>query len=362
MNRTTPDDADLDRILTEHLDAEVEDVTAGPALLDRIRAEAGTTAGARHRGRPSTRWLWPIAAAAAVVLAIVFITAGGEDDTDVATGENLDAPETQVVLSGEAGGEEWSVVEYVEDDPSIVDEPTTCLRFEPTIEDGPFFCGTEDDLVGAHGKLVWRRSDRSGEQIAFNDHAVFAGVFGSEVAEVTLRVDGQEIIIEPTPWPGRDLGIAVAMQRVPDDSEYDGVLRDADDQVLSIGSSSGQADPDAESSVVAEPASAAPGQTVELRFPTEMTRGVAWHMSRYDPATARWSEPVYLLLSDRSDGPAAPTWLPGDAEWTWDSTTVTGPGPDTIVIPDSADPAIYRMCPADDAESVNCAAVTVGPG
>lgn len=232
MNPTTPDDADLDRILTEHLDAEVQDVTAGSGLLDRIRAEARTTPVSRHRGRPSTRWLWPITAAAAVVLAVVLITVGDEDDTDVATGQNLDAPETQVVLSGEAGGAEWTVIEYVEEDPSIVDEPTTCLRFEPPIEDGPFFCGTEDDLVSAHGRLVPRSGSR------FNDHAVFAGVFGPQVAEVLLRVAGERVFVEPTPWAGQDLGIVVVMLPVPDGAEYVVELTDADGELLSTGGGS----------------------------------------------------------------------------------------------------------------------------
>lgn len=362
MNPITPDDADLDRILIEHLDAEVQDVTAGPALLDRIRAEARTTTRSRHRGRPSTRWLWPIAAAAAVVLAAVFVTVGNEDDTDVATGQNLDALETEVVLSGEAGGEKWSAVEYVEDDPSVVDEPTTCLRFEPPIEDGPFFCGDEDDLDGAHGRLVWRRSDRSGETIDFNGHAVFAGVFGPQVAEVTLDVDGQRIVMEPTPWPGQGVGIAVAMLRIPDRVGYDVDLRDADDLILSRGSSSGTDDlpPDAPPSVVAEPGSAAPGQMVELRFPTEVTRDVAWHMISYDLRTARWSEPLYLLISDRSDAPAGPSWLPAEEPWTWDSVAVTGPGPDTVVIPDTAEEGLYAICPTDRVDFTNCATVTVG--
>lgn len=232
MNPTSPDDADLDRILTEHLDAEVQDVTAGPALLDRIRAEARTTTISRHRGRASIRWLWPIAAAAAV-LAVVFVTVGGDDDeTDIATGEDLVAPETHVVLSGEAGGAEWTVVEYVEEEPSIVDEPTTCLRFEPPIEDGPFFCVTEDDIGGAHGRLVPRPGSR------FNDHAVFAGVFGPQVAEVLLRVAGERAVVEPTPWNGQDLGIVVVMLPVPDGAEYVIELTDADGELLSAGGGS----------------------------------------------------------------------------------------------------------------------------
>lgn len=232
MKPTTPDDADLDRLLRERLDTEVQDVTAGPALLDRIRAEVRTTAVSRRPGRRSARWSWPIAAAAAVVLGVVFVMAGGQDDTDVATGQNPDAAETPVVLSGEAGGREWAVVEYVEDDASLVDEPTTCLRFEPPIEDGPFFCGTEDDLVGAHGRLVLRRGVR------FNDHAVFAGVFGPQVAEVFLRVAGERTVVEPTPWPGQDLGIVVVMLPVPDGAEHVIELTDADGELLSTGGGS----------------------------------------------------------------------------------------------------------------------------
>lgn len=286
----------------------------------------------------------------------MFITVGNEDDTDVATGQNLDAPETQVVLSGEAGGEEWTVVEYVEDDPSIVDEPTTCLRFEPPIEDGTFFCGTEDDLVGAHGRLVLRPGSR------FNDHAVFAGVFAPQVVEVTLEVDDQEIVMEPTPWPGRDLGIVVVMLPIPSEvgTSYSVTLRDATDRALSSGSAGrGEPETDVPPSVVAEPGAPTPGQTVELLFPTDMTRDVAWHMKGFDLRSERWSEPLYLLISDRSDAPAAPTWLPPEAEWIWDSVAVTGPGPDTIVIPDTAEAGLYAICPTDGVDFTNCAAVTV---
>ena len=244
MNPSTPDEADLERLLTDRLDAEVRDVTAGPALLDRIRADAGAATGARIAGGPSARWLLPIAAAAAAVVAVVSITVDDDGGTDVATREELDAPETQVtrenvdgsetpvVLSGETGGADWSIVEYVEDDPGFVDEPTTCLRFEPAIEEGPFFCGSDEHLLGAHGRLVLRRGQR------FADHAVFAGVFSPEVAEIALAVDGQQIVVAPQPWPGRKLRVAVVMQPVPDDVDYDVILRDVDDQVLSRGGSS----------------------------------------------------------------------------------------------------------------------------
>lgn len=235
MNPTTPDDAELDRLLTERLAAEVEDVTAGPALLVRIRTDARAkvdSGRAGRLGRPSARLLWPIAAAAAVLVAVALVTGGGEDDADVATGADLDVSRSQVLLSGEAGGEQWSVVEYVEEDAQFVDEPTTCLRFEPAVEDGPFFCGTEEDLVGAHGRLVPRRSVR------FNDHAVFAGVFAPQVAEVSLRVAGEQIVVEPTPWPGPDLGVVVIMLPVPDGVEYDVGLTDAEGEVLSVGGGS----------------------------------------------------------------------------------------------------------------------------
>ena len=232
MNPTTPDDAELDRLLTERLDAEVEDVTAGSALLNRITTDARAKVDSGRTGRPRTRWLWPIAAAAAVLVAVVLLTGGGEDDADVATGADVDVARSQVLLSGEAGGGQWSVVEYVEEDAQFVDEPTTCLRFEPALEDGPFFCGTEEDLVGAHGRLAARRG------IRLNDHAVFAGVFAPEVAEVSLRVDGDQIVIEPTPWPGPDLGVVVIMLPVPDGVEYDIELTDAEGEVLSVGGGS----------------------------------------------------------------------------------------------------------------------------
>jgi hypothetical protein len=232
MNPPTSDDADLDRLLSEHLDAEVEGITAGPALLDRIKADSAVASKPGRFRRPSARWVWPIAAAAATVLVVLFISQDSDDDTDVATAENIETPEAEVLLSGDAGGERWSVAEYLEDDPRFVEVPSTCLRFQPPIEEGPFFCGTEEELVGTYGRLVLRRGSR------FNDHAVFAGVFAPRVSQVTLRVNGEEVVVEPTPWPGRGLGIAVVMLAVASDVEYGADLTDADGNVLSAGDTS----------------------------------------------------------------------------------------------------------------------------
>lgn len=99
--------------------------------------------------------------------------------------------------------------------------------------------------------------------------------------------------------------------------------------------------------VVAEPTVAAPGEFVELTFPTDLERGAPWYMSRWDGKD--WTEPMYLLTAS-TDGyrPAGgPSWQPTSEEWGWEDIGLGGPGPDTIVVPDTADDGEYRLCTAN---------------
>lgn len=99
--------------------------------------------------------------------------------------------------------------------------------------------------------------------------------------------------------------------------------------------------------VVAEPTVAAPGELVELTFPTELERGAPWYMSKWNGED--WTEPMYLLTAS-TDGyrPAGgPSWRPASEEWGWEDIGLGGPGPDTIVVPDTADDGEYRLCTAN---------------
>jgi hypothetical protein len=103
-------------------------------------------------------------------------------------------------------------------------------------------------------------------------------------------------------------------------------------------------------SMIVEPESAAPGQEVELRFPDEMTRGV-WFVLEQEVGEA-WVHRYDLT----SDGPG-PDWMitwhvAGQEGFAVDDIGVGGPGPDTVRIPDVAEPGSWRICTANAAENV----------
>lgn len=112
--------------------------------------------------------------------------------------------------------------------------------------------------------------------------------------------------------------------------------------------------------IVATPSVAQPGELIELTFPTELQRGSPWFMSKWDGED--WTEPLYLVISS-SDGYNAdgPTWSPRSEEWAWHDIGLGGPGPDTVVVPDEADPGAYRLCTANTGENTYCVNITVSP-
>lgn len=109
--------------------------------------------------------------------------------------------------------------------------------------------------------------------------------------------------------------------------------------------------------LVIEPSSAAPGDIVELRFPEETMRGVAFQL---DAETADGWETRYWLTSDGNGGP--PSWVPvGTDGHGWPDVGVGGPGPDRVAIPDDVPPGRYRVCTANAGNDF-CAPVEVVAG
>ena len=107
--------------------------------------------------------------------------------------------------------------------------------------------------------------------------------------------------------------------------------------------------------VVASPATARPGDNVELLFPDDIERGSPWFM--YEPDGDQWSqEPLYLLISandDYYDCNECPTWFRAGTEGSgWDDVGIAGPGPDTIVIPEAAAVGDYRLCAANTGDEI----------
>ncbi len=106
------------------------------------------------------------------------------------------------------------------------------------------------------------------------------------------------------------------------------------------------------------PASAGPGREVTLRFPADSQRGIAFSLSQW--TAGQWN-PAYYLTSDWGrSGDHAPTWwrVEDSEDRGWEDVGVGGPGPDRVVIPDTAAPGDYLLCTANAVDEA-CALLSV---
>ncbi len=108
------------------------------------------------------------------------------------------------------------------------------------------------------------------------------------------------------------------------------------------------------------PDEAAPGDRVELTFPAETMRGVAYVLER--PAGDSWSTTHFLTSSTAGYG-GGPGWVAVDdpAGYGWEDIGIGGPGPDVLTIPDDALGGAYRICTANALENF-CGEITVVDG
>lgn len=103
--------------------------------------------------------------------------------------------------------------------------------------------------------------------------------------------------------------------------------------------------------VVADPARAVAGEAVELTWPEETMRGVAWTLEEQDGDS--WQ--VHYFLTSRAEGyDSAPSWWAlGEGEGMgWGDIGLLGPGPDLVHIPDTAPAGQYRLCTANSSPNV----------
>ncbi|QBI21658.1 hypothetical protein ER308_20195 [Egibacter rhizosphaerae] len=107
--------------------------------------------------------------------------------------------------------------------------------------------------------------------------------------------------------------------------------------------------------IVAEPAEARPGDTVEVRFPQEHQRGIHLVLERaadgdyhhaYDISTNVHTDEGPLVVEAGTEG------------FGIDDIGIVGPGPDPLPIPDDAPAGDYRVCTGNAGENV-CAPVTI---
>ncbi|MDW3213726.1 MAG: hypothetical protein R8G01_07015 [Ilumatobacteraceae bacterium] len=105
------------------------------------------------------------------------------------------------------------------------------------------------------------------------------------------------------------------------------------------------------------PAVAAPGAAIELTFPEETARGVAYVLEV--AAGDTWSTTHYLTSSTDGYG-GEPSAVSVDAAegYGWDDIGIGGPGPDRLVLPDDAFAGASRIC-TENALDNFCAEITV---
>jgi hypothetical protein len=107
--------------------------------------------------------------------------------------------------------------------------------------------------------------------------------------------------------------------------------------------------------VLVYPESATPGSLIELTYPDENMRGIAFSLAPW--TGTEWGEVEYYLTATQVRS-KEPTWWPATENGGWDDLGVGGPGPDFLTIPDSAPPGGYLLCSANAKEQF-CVVVQV---
>lgn len=106
--------------------------------------------------------------------------------------------------------------------------------------------------------------------------------------------------------------------------------------------------------ITVTPAVARPGQIVALTFPEEKIRGIGFQLAR----AAEPDKVLYYLTSDWGRGGGhTPMWWEGGTGGGPD-IGILGPGPDRVVVPDTAADGAYLLCTANAREQV-CGLLTV---
>jgi hypothetical protein len=112
--------------------------------------------------------------------------------------------------------------------------------------------------------------------------------------------------------------------------------------------------------VLPTPTAVDPGETVALTFPTEVDRGTPWYMYSTSSSTAWADDPSYLLIATSGgyDCGGCQRWVAAGDGFGWDHIRFSGPGPDSIIIPDTAS-GLYRVCSANERNASLCFQILV---
>ncbi len=101
-----------------------------------------------------------------------------------------------------------------------------------------------------------------------------------------------------------------------------------------------------------EPNLMSPGEDVELHFPQETERGVAYVLEKR--VRNDWQMRYFLTSRTADYAASAPSWSAVDADVVpdpWPAIAISRPGPDVMRVPDTAGPGQYRICTANVPEN-----------
>lgn len=117
-------------------------------------------------------------------------------------------------------------------------------------------------------------------------------------------------------------------------------------------------DPKLEGTMTITPASAEPAQEIELRFPGDSERGIAFSLSQWKDGD--WEVAYYLTSDWGRSGEYAPSWWPVEdsEDRGWEQVGISGAGPDRVFVPDTAARGDYLLCTANAVDEA-CALLTV---
>jgi hypothetical protein len=105
-----------------------------------------------------------------------------------------------------------------------------------------------------------------------------------------------------------------------------------------------------------EPEQVPPGEQVALTFPEQTLRGLAFVLQQQ--TGEGWQLRAYLTSARGGGPPEEPAWSPPDAPPDVDDVGVADAGPDTVQIPDDAEPGDYRICTMNVPERM-CGAIGI---
>lgn len=91
------------------------------------------------------------------------------------------------------------------------------------------------------------------------------------------------------------------------------------------------------------------GETVHITYPEGTPRGAGYVLERF---VGGWYQAEFLLTAVPAGSGLEPGWATLEEGATWDDVLITGPGPDLLRIPESADGEYYRLCTANAPQNI----------